>query len=64
MELCAKHDLYVIVRPGPYVCAEWDFGGMPSYLLKEMSAYIRRYDETYVRAYRRYIEALAIELLP
>ena len=37
---------------------------MPAYLLKEMSAYVRRYDETYVRAYRRYIEALAVELLP
>jgi hypothetical protein len=29
---CAKRDLYVIVRPGPYICAEWNGGGLPSWL--------------------------------
>ena len=29
-----EEGLYVILRPGPYVCAEWDFGGYPSWLLK------------------------------
>lgn len=27
--------MYVIIRPGPYVCAEWDFGGQPYWLLKD-----------------------------
>ena len=27
--------LYVIVRPSPYICAEWEFGGLPAWLLKE-----------------------------
>ena len=35
VRLAQKLGLYVILRPGPYVCAEWDFGGYPSWLLKE-----------------------------
>ena len=34
IETAEKLDLNVIVRPGPYICAEWDFGGLPSWLLK------------------------------
>lgn len=30
-----KHGMYVIVRPGPYVCAEWEMGGLPWWLLKK-----------------------------
>ncbi|CAM5998624.1 unnamed protein product [Sphagnum balticum] len=33
LELAQKHDLDVLLRPGPYVCAEWDFGGLPARLL-------------------------------
>ena len=27
-----KLDLLVVLRPGPYICAEWDFGGLPAWL--------------------------------
>ena len=30
IEIAREEDLFVILRPGPYICAEWDFGGMPS----------------------------------
>ena len=33
--LCQKNDMYVILRPGPYVCAEWEMGGLPWWLLKK-----------------------------
>ncbi|OWM76581.1 hypothetical protein CDL15_Pgr005545 [Punica granatum] len=33
LKLCKKLDLLVMLRPGPYICAEWDFGGFPAWLL-------------------------------
>ena len=35
IETAQKLGLYVILRPGPYICAEWDFGGLPSWLLRD-----------------------------
>ena len=35
VELCTKHGLFVVVKPGPYCCAEWDFGGHPDWLLSK-----------------------------
>jgi beta-galactosidase len=32
-ELAKKHNMRILIRPGPYVCAEWDFGGLPARLL-------------------------------
>ena len=34
IRIATELGLYVIVRPGPYICAEWDFGGFPAWLLK------------------------------
>jgi beta-galactosidase len=33
LKLCEKHGLYVIARPGPYICSEWDLGGLPDWLI-------------------------------
>ena len=33
VQLCQEEGMWVLFRPGPYVCAEWDFGGLPTYLL-------------------------------
>jgi beta-galactosidase len=57
-----KAGLYVIVRPGPYVCSEWDFGGLPSWLLREPDIKLRCSDPRYMAAARRYIEHLGKEL--
>ncbi|KPK41403.1 MAG: hypothetical protein AMJ78_05605 [Omnitrophica WOR_2 bacterium SM23_29] len=35
IKLCTKHDMYIIVKPGPYCCAELDFGGHPDWLLRK-----------------------------
>lgn len=33
MKIAKEEDLLVIFRPGPYICAEWDFGGLPRFVL-------------------------------
>jgi beta-galactosidase len=59
-----KVGLYVIIRPGPYVCSEWDFGGLPSWLLKEPDIKVRCMDPHYMAAVERYINRVADELRP
>jgi beta-galactosidase len=35
LDLAKKYGFFVLIRPGPYVCAEWDFGGLPARLLQD-----------------------------
>ncbi len=42
--LAQRNGLYVIVRPGPYVCAEWEMGGLPWWLLKKKDIRLRELD--------------------
>lgn len=42
--ICQKNDMYVILRPGPYVCAEWEMGGLPWWLLKKKDIRLREDD--------------------
>ena len=42
--LAQKNGMYVIVRPGPYVCAEWEMGGLPWWLLKKKDIRLRERD--------------------
>lgn len=44
VKLAQKNGLYVILRPGPYVCAEWDMGGLPWWLLKKKDIRLREQD--------------------
>ncbi|HQW84644.1 MAG TPA: beta-galactosidase [Ferruginibacter sp.] len=60
---CQEENMWVILRPGPYVCAEWDFGGLPSYLLKIPDIKIRCMDPRYMKAANRYIKKLAKQVV-
>ncbi|XP_011237015.1 beta-galactosidase-1-like protein isoform X2 [Mus musculus] len=40
----AKVNLLVILRPGPYICAEWEMGGLPSWLLRNPNIHLRTSD--------------------
>lgn len=44
----------VLIRPGPYVCAEWDLGGLPSWLLREGTAKMRQNDAVFLLNVRKY----------
>ena len=61
LELCTRHGLFVVVKPGPYICAEWDFGGHPDWLLPKHLR-LRMLDETYLKYvdgwYRRVAEVI------
>jgi beta-galactosidase len=59
-----QEGLYVILRPGPYVCAEWEFGGYPSWLLKDHSTLVRTSDPKFMVPTARWIERLGKELAP
>lgn len=54
--------LWVILRPGPYACAEWEFGGFPAWLLKEPAVTVRGTDEPFMAASERYFKRLAKEV--
>ncbi|HEY2759890.1 MAG TPA: beta-galactosidase [Pirellulales bacterium] len=55
IKLCQDNGLWVILRPGPYCCAEVDYGGLPSWTLKYPSVKIRTADAKYLEWCRRYI---------
>jgi beta-galactosidase len=59
-----QEGLNVILRPGPYVCAEWDLGGYPSWLLKDRSLVLRSSDPKYIAAMNEWFERLAREVSP
>ncbi|WP_424684145.1 beta-galactosidase [Frateuria sp. YIM B11624] len=63
--LCAEEGMWVYLRPGPYVCAEWDFGGLPPWLLHEPDIRVRdRHDRRYMDAVARYLDAVAPRVAP
>lgn len=64
MRMVAEEGMWVLLRPGPYVCAEWDFGGLPTYLLRDPDLRIRSMYPRYIAASDRYIARLAREVKP
>ena len=50
--------LNVILRPGPYICSEWEFGGLPAWLLSYENIALRCYDELFLSKVRRYYREL------
>ncbi len=56
LEIAAELGLYAIVRPGPYICSEWDFGGLPWWLLKNDSINLRCMDKDYLAAIDRFYD--------
>ena len=59
-----QEGLYVILRPGPYVCAEWEFGGFPPWLLKDPKMALRTTYPGYMDPARAYLKRLAQETAP
>lgn len=62
VKLCQKHGLYVIVRPGPYCCAEWEMGGLPWWLLKNKDVKLRSLDPFFMERVTLFEQKLAEQL--
>ncbi|XP_071440974.1 beta-galactosidase-1-like protein 2 [Hetaerina americana] len=60
--LAQEEDLFVIIRPGPYICAEWDFGGLPSWLLRTPNIKVRTSDPQYTSRVKIYFDMLLPQL--
>jgi beta-galactosidase len=65
IRICAEEGMWVYLRPGPYICGEWDFGGLPPYLLRHADMRVRDKDDPdYMAAVCRYIATLAPVVQP
>jgi beta-galactosidase len=64
IRIAQEEGLWVVLRPSPYVCAEWEFGGYPWWLLQDSTVKVRSKDPRFVEAYRSYIHQLAAQLIP
>ena len=62
--LAKKNGMYVIVRPGPYVCAEWEMGGLPWWLLKKKHIRLREPDPYFMSCVDRFEKHVAEQLAP
>lgn len=64
IKIVQEEEMWLILRPGPYVCAEWDLGGIPPYLLRIPDIKLRCLDPRYMAAAEKYIARLATEIKP
>lgn len=64
LDIAAEEGLFAIVRPGPYICAEWDYGGLPSWLLKYENMRVRCRDARFLEKEKRYLTELFRILVP
>jgi beta-galactosidase len=64
LDLIAAEGMFAIVRPGPYICAEWTNGGLPAWLHRDGISEIRRNDPAFMAAVSRYLEQLAPVVVP
>ena len=62
--LAQKNGMYVIVRPGPYVCAEWEMGGLPWWLLKKKDIRLRELDPYFMERVKIFEQKVGEQLAP
>lgn len=56
IDIANELGLLCIIRPGPYICAEWDYGGIPSWLLTHRDMHIRCMDDEFLKYETRYLD--------
>ena len=64
VQIAKEEGLWVILRPSPYVCAEWEFGGYPYWLQNEKGLVVRSKEAQYLQEYKNYITAIGKQLAP
>ncbi|KAF0314756.1 Beta-galactosidase-1-like protein 2 [Amphibalanus amphitrite] len=58
LRIAQEEDLFVILRPGPYICGEWEFGALPSYLLRQYGIHVRSVDNYYLGRFDKWFGQL------
>jgi beta-galactosidase len=64
VRIAREEGLWVILRPSPYVCAEWEFGGYPYWLQNEKGLEVRSKEPQYLKEYESYIKEIGKQLAP
>ncbi|GGG91529.1 glycoside hydrolase family 35 protein [Pedobacter zeae] len=64
VKIAQQEGLWVILRPSPYVCAEWEFGGYPYWLQNEKGLVVRSTEQHYLEEYKKYIIEVGKQLAP
>ena len=64
IRIAKEEGLWVILRPSPYVCAEWEFGGYPYWLQNIKGLEVRSKEPQYLKEYENYIDRLGKEVSP
>ncbi|MDD2440750.1 MAG: beta-galactosidase, partial [Eubacteriales bacterium] len=64
IRLAAEEELKVLLRPSPYMCGEWDLGGLPAWLLKDRTICLRSSDPRFLDPVRSYTRRLCQEFVP
>ncbi|HTI58925.1 beta-galactosidase family protein [Mucilaginibacter sp.] len=64
VRIAKEEGLWVILRPSPYICAEWEFGGYPYWLQNEKGLEVRSKEQQYLKAYDTYIREVGKQLAP
>ncbi|HEX2950789.1 MAG TPA: beta-galactosidase family protein [Armatimonadota bacterium] len=64
IRMAGELGLNVIVRPGPYICSEWDFGGLPAWLLAIPGMQLRCCNKQYLDTVDRFFDELLPRLVP
>jgi len=64
VQMAKEEGLWVTLRPSPYVCAEWEFGGYPYWLQNEKGLVVRSKEQGYLHEYEQYIHAVGRQLSP
>lgn len=62
VSLCQENGMFVILRPGPYVCAEWEMGGLPWWLLQKEDVALRGSDPYFLERVSQFEDAVAREV--
>ena len=64
IDLCQEVGLKVMLRPAPFICAEWDFGGVPSWVAHDRDVLLRSLDERYINAVDGYYKEMCKVIVP
>ncbi|MBR5262964.1 MAG: beta-galactosidase, partial [Clostridia bacterium] len=64
IKAAGEQGLMAIVRPGPYICSEWEFGGLPWWLQTDENLEIRCMNEAYIKHFDRYLDRMCDEIRP